>query len=104
MSLHDDRRVIACPECQTLVFGENLYRHFKTAHHRELFGDELVKMLADARKNPVSASQRDAFIERVYKSEENRPKIQRTPPSMRGWDSNNPGRKVHSGPLGPGKG
>jgi hypothetical protein len=104
MSLHDDRRVIACPDCQELVFGENLYRHFKKVHHRELFGDELVKILAAARKNPVGAREAEAFIERAYKSEENRPKIERTPASMRGWDSNNPGRKVSIGPLGPGKG
>jgi hypothetical protein len=104
MSLHDDRHVIACPDCKELIFAENLARHFKKAHNWNLPGTEVVQILAAARKNPISASQREGFIERAYKSAENRPKSERTPPSMRGWDSNNPGRKVSIGPLGPGKG
>ena len=103
MSLHDDRHVVACQECQTLIFGENVYRHFQMAHHRELSGDELVRILAYSRKNSVSESVADAFVEREYAQEENNPEIERTPDSMRQWDTQGPREGMRSGPLGPGK-
>ncbi len=103
MRIHGDRHVIACPLCKTLIFGEKLIRHFKTTHKRQLPWDEAVQ-IAKARKNRVAAQDADAFVERAYKIAENCTKIERTPRSMRGWDSNNPGRKISSGPLGPDKG
>lgn len=98
MSLYDDRRVIACPDCKELIFSENLARHFKKIHQWNLSGAEIMQMLADARKNPIDPRQTEGFIERVYMSEENRPKIERTPKSMRQWGVNK-----RSGPLGPSK-
>jgi len=103
MSLHDDRRVIACPDCKTLIFGENVYRHFQDAHQCELSREELVKILADSRKNPVSESEANAFIEREYAKEENNPENERTPDSMRQWDTQGPREGMRSGPLGPKK-
>jgi hypothetical protein len=98
MSQYDHRRVIACPECETLIFSENLSRHFKKAHRRDLSGAQLVQFLADARKKSVSPRKYFAFIELAYKALDNRPKPERTPPPLRGWM-----RQGSSGPLGPEK-
>jgi hypothetical protein len=70
MSLHNDRRVIACPDCKELIFAGHLPLHFKKVRHWNLSGAEIVQMLADARKNPVDPRQAEGFIERIYKSEE----------------------------------
>jgi len=67
MSLHNDRRVIAHPDCKELIFTENLARHFEKFHHCNLTGAEI---LADIRKLPVDSRQTAGFIEQVYKSEE----------------------------------
>lgn len=104
MSLHDDRRVIACPGCKAVIYERNLIRHWQFAHRYELTTIEHQELLADAAKNPVSPKARAAFLKRAEKLVKTQLPIERTPPSMRGWDSNNPGRKVSIGPLGPGKG
>ncbi len=104
MSKHDDRRVVYCPECQTVIFSENVNRHFRKVHRRDLSGAEIVKILADASKRPVTPSDASEFLERVYRGEENRPQIERTPSSMRGWDAIREEIPRRSGPLGPSKG
>jgi hypothetical protein len=104
MSLPDDKPVIACPGCQVLIFEKNLIRHFQFAHRYELTREEHQELLAEAAKKPVSPKARAAFLKRAEKLEKTQSPIERTPSSMRGWDSNNPGRKVSIGPLGPGKG
>jgi len=97
MSKHDDRRVVYCPECQTVIFSENVNRHFRKVHRRDLSAAAIVKILADANKRPVTPTDAREFLERVYKGEEKRPQIERTPISMRGWGVR------RSGPLGPEK-
>jgi len=45
----------------------------------------------------------NAFIEREYAKEENNPENERTPDSMRQWDTQGPREGMRSGPLGPKK-
>ena len=104
MNLHGDRRVIICPDCKEFIFAEGVRHHFKKIHKYNMSDKEITQILAEAKKHPVDARQADWFIERAYIEEEKRRKIPRTPSSMRGWDSNNPGRKINIGPLGPSKG
>lgn len=96
--------VIYCPGCKAVIFEKNLIRHYQFAHRYELTQGEHRELLADAVKSPVSAKATADFLRRAKKLEQTKPPTERTPPSMRGWDSNNPGRKISIGPLGPGKG
>lgn len=96
--------VIACPICKAMIFARNFIRHFQFAHNCELTWDQHKELQSAAAKNPVSADAKARFLRRTEKLAQNPPpQIERTPPSMRGWDSNNPGRRISIGPLGPGK-
>ena|ERR1035438_2357457 len=99
--LDQKQRVISCPVCSKEIYSNQVYRHFRKAHHHDLSGIELVEILSNAKSRPINDRDYFAYLDQQERQQKKRPKIERTPKSMRGWDPNNPGQKVRSGPLGP---